>query len=119
MEELDLKELFNIFWNKRVQILLIVLICILGIYIMLRRQGIGNENRYEYIEEMKPEEKIAIVDVRNHYYIVQSCVNKYYTYNAILSNINEYYGEEREEVIKEATTDNANILYARQRICRK
>ena len=92
-------------------IVLIVLICILGIYIMLRRQGIGNENRYEYIEEMKPEEKIAIVDVRNHYYIVQSCVNKYYTYNAILSNINEYYGEEREEVIKEATTDNANILY--------
>lgn len=92
-------------------IVLVVLICILGIYIMLRRQGIGNENRYEYIEEIKPEEKIAIVDVRNHYYIVQSCVNKYYTYNAILSNINEYYGEEREEVIKEATTDNANILY--------
>ncbi len=32
MEELDLKELFNIFWNKRVQILLIVLICmVIGI----------------------------------------------------------------------------------------
>ena len=26
MEELDLKELFNIFWNKKVQIILIVLI---------------------------------------------------------------------------------------------
>lgn len=92
-------------------IVLVVVICILGIYLTLRRQGFGIENTYEYIEEIRPEEKIAIADVRNHYYIVQSCINKFYTYNAILSNVRAYYGDENEEVIKEATNENASIIY--------
>lgn len=92
-------------------IVLVTLICILSIYLTLRRKGFGSEEVYEYIEEIKPEEKIAIVDIRNHYYIVQSCINKFYTYNDIISNIKEYYGGEDEEVIKEATSENAAIIY--------
>ena len=43
MEELDLKELFNLFWHKKVQIILIVLTIIVVIWTVININTIFNK----------------------------------------------------------------------------
>ena len=64
-----------------------------------------------YSEEIEPEEPVAIVSVRNHYYIVESCINKYYTYLDILSNLERYYEGSTQTELTEAENENSQIIY--------
>ena len=104
--------------GKMQKVLLVLIICvtimiivILAIFMNRREQGIGYENVYIPVESVKPEEQISVLKVRNFYYAVSDAVNKFYTYNAIVFNLEEYYSEVENIDLNEARNENAQIIY--------
>lgn len=91
-------------------VILIILITILGIYILQRVEEEESET-YVYIEEIQEGSELVLETNKNRFYTVKDCINKYYTYSAILFNIEEYYGEVDDSVAQQAKGDNAQIIY--------
>jgi len=81
----------------------------------MKRQGENLEKKYTYIEDIKPESKIEVVESRNEFYTVKDCISKYYTYCAIVSNIAEYYGDAEQNVLTEAKKENAQPMVVRHK----
>lgn len=95
-------------------IILIIVVILLGIIIV-----VGNKNkkiggyRYTVIDE----EKILVktlepVKIRNSFYAVQECTNKYFIYYTQIFNINEeYYSKSTQQEIEETEKQNIKVLY--------
>lgn len=101
--------------KKCIIILTIILIIIIGIliYVLYQNRGkvihnideIGDNTSYELKTDLQE------VSIRNNFYIVRECVNKFYTYyTAILGIEEDYYGAD-ESIIKEAQQQNAVAIY--------
>ena len=90
-------------------IVLILLVIILGIILLNKRI---EDNGFTFIEEPPLVKTLEPVKVRNSYYAVQECTNKYFIYYSQLFNINEeYYKTDNQEEIREAEKLNVEILY--------
>lgn len=93
--------------------IMIVILIIIGIivYMLIVRQGLNSYNQVDYIEEIGNIDKVEVVSIINNYYMVKDCINKYYTYVAIISEPEEFYGELEGEELVEVKNGNAEELY--------
>ena len=101
--------------KKWIIMLIIILIIILAalIYTVYKNRGTilygideqGSEITYEL------DKSIQQVSVRNNYYIVKNCVNKFYTYYMSIFDINNNYYEEDQSTTQEAQKQNTEVIY--------
>lgn len=80
-----------------ISIMIVVVIVILVILAYLNKLLKSEEDEYEYypIEEIEAGSELEQVSVRNSFYVVKNCINKFYTnYNLIYNN------SEKEEYIQ-------------------
>jgi len=92
--------------------IIIIILIVIVILLRLHQNKIKQKETVTYVEETELVDELRVVDVRNYYYSVQSCVNKYYSYYMTLFNAKEYYEDANsQEDIKEIEKNSANIIY--------
>lgn len=104
-------------WIIVLAILMIIMITILYIILMNQNKN-GNTNNNqptikeeELVNTYEIEKELQPVKNRIDFYSVRECVNKYYSYYAVMFNAKEYYGTEDESILKEAEEQNSSVLY--------
>ena len=103
--------------QKIILILIIIavisIITILVVLLLRMQNGLSSMGKddYTYVEEEAPKKELTVVSSRNSFYIVRDCINKYYTYCAIVTNPKDYYGLTQESDIQETKTSGLEIIY--------
>lgn len=91
-------------------IMLIIVIIVLLIINLNKRNG--DTNGYTKIEKVKLVDTLENVKIRNNFYAVKQCLDKYYLNYMTLYNIEEYYYEIKDKnILKENEQINAKVLY--------
>ena len=104
--------------NIKKIIIILVAILIMAIIALVVVLGIGNSSEENIPVANETEtanlnqgKTLTPVESREDYYVVKDNVGKYYSYYSILFNAGSYYATEDEQIISQAETDNAQILY--------
>ena len=89
-------------------IIVIILILILGI-----RQGKISSSQYKEPDNTirEIESKISLVKEKSEFYVVRDCINKFYTYSAIVSYPEEFYDSSDEQRVHSIKKENSKIVY--------
>lgn len=103
---------------KKIKILIIciciIIIILLTSILLLINQAskdLPDESPYQEIEYTEVEE-LQNVKVRNNYYIVKNCVNKFYSYYMTVFDLPEgFYNTDDTKLIEEAQKQNAEAIY--------
>ena len=104
--------------NIKKIIIILVAILIMAIIALVVVLGIGNSSEENIPVANETEtanlnqgKTLTPVESREDFYVVKDNVGKYYSYYSILFNASSYYATEDEQIISQAETDNAQILY--------
>lgn len=95
-----------------VLVVLILLFLIIGIFVLMNKKDEiidPSKEKYDIIDEIELKVSIEPVEVRNNFYSVRSCTNKFFSYYIDLFNIEEDYIVE--DTIQEVKSKNAEALY--------
>lgn len=91
-------------------ILIIILICIIT--------ALNNKHRFtpsSDIPQVPIDNKVSVVKIRNDYYVVRTCVNKFYMDYMSIYDVEQGYkiiDEETEKMIKEQKQENIQAIYS-------
>ena len=104
--------------NIKKIIIILVAILVMAIIALVVVLGIGNSSEENIPVANETEtanldqgKTLTPVESREDFYVVKDNVGKYYSYYSILFNAGSYYATEDEQIISQAETDNAQILY--------
>ncbi len=99
-------------------IIILISILVMAIIALVIVLGIGNRNEENTpisneveTSNLEQTQGLTPVESREDFYVVKDNVGKYYSYYSILFNAGSYYATEDEQIISQAETDNAQILY--------
>jgi len=90
--------------------LMILLVIVGGIYVKTMQEKKRTEE-YDIIDEIALEKTLEPVIVRNNFYIVKNCINRFYSYCIAVSDIGENYYNANKAIIQEAQSQNAEAIY--------